>query len=152
MAKLIRSSDLDVELLPDGRLRAGDAVFTAQDLGAGAWRVVADGKAVYLWIAGPREHPWVYFDGIVYRPQVGHTPATRQQRDEAASLSAPMPATVRAVLVTPGQTVIRGETIVILEAMKMELPLRAPHDGIVKHVRCQPGEMVQPGVPLVEMQ
>jgi 3-methylcrotonyl-CoA carboxylase alpha subunit len=146
------SCRLKIELLPDGRLRVGDAVFTSEDLGGGAWRIVSDGKAVCLWAAGPREHPWVYFDGIVYRPRLGAAPAGRQHRDDAASLSAPMPATVRAVLVSPGQTVVHGETMVILEAMKMELPLRAPHDGVIKDVRCQPGELVQPGVPLVEMQ
>jgi 3-methylcrotonyl-CoA carboxylase alpha subunit len=63
-----------------------------------------------------------------------------------------MPATVRAVLVEAGQTVARGETVVILEAMKMELPVRAPHDGVVKTIACQPGELVQPGTPLLEMQ
>jgi biotin carboxyl carrier protein len=59
---------------------------------------------------------------------------------------------VRAVLVTEGQSVVRGETMMILEAMKMELPLRAPHDGVVKDIRCRPGELVQPGTPLLEIQ
>jgi biotin carboxyl carrier protein len=86
------------------------------------------------------------------RPRVGDASAPRRHRHDLASLSAPMPATVRAVLVTPGQAVVRGETVVILEAMKMELPLRAPHDGEVKDIRCQPGELVQPGTPLLEIQ
>ena len=108
-------------------------------------------KPSELWAAGSRDNLWVYHDGVVYRPRVGDAHGARQHRDDLASLSAPMPATVRAVLVTPGQTVVRGDTVVILEAMKMELPLRAPHDGVVKDVGCRPGELVQPGVPLVEI-
>jgi biotin carboxyl carrier protein len=63
-----------------------------------------------------------------------------------------MPATVIEILVEPGQSVRQGDVLVKLEAMKMELPLRAPQDGRVKHVRCTPGELVQPGVPLLEME
>ena len=62
-----------------------------------------------------------------------------------------MPATVRAVLVTAGDHVTVGQPLVILEAMKMELPLRAPVDGTVKTVRCEPGDLVQPGTALVEV-
>jgi 3-methylcrotonyl-CoA carboxylase alpha subunit len=145
-------STLNVERLPDGRVRVGDVVFAVEDLGGGAWRAVSQAGAASLWAAGPRDNPWVYYAGVVYRPRVGQAPATRQHRDDLASLSAPMPATVRAVLVTEGQSVVRGETMMILEAMKMELPLRAPHDGVVKDVRCRPGELVQPGTPLLEIQ
>jgi 3-methylcrotonyl-CoA carboxylase alpha subunit len=145
-------ADLQVEVLPGGQLRVGDIVFEVQDLGDGAWRVVTNGKAMHAWTAGAREHPWVFVDGVVYRPRLGGAAGTRQARDDSASLAAPMPATVRAVLVTPGQRVARGDTVVILEAMKMELPIRASHDGVVKTVACQPGELVQPGAPLVEIE
>jgi len=141
-----------VELLADGQLRVGDTVFAVHDLGAGAWRVVANGRATSVWTAGPRDQPWIFVDGAVYRPKRGGTAGVGSARDDAASLAAPMPATVRSVLVTPGQRVARGETVVILEAMKMELPIRASHDGVVKSIACQPGELVQPGTPLVEIE
>ena len=63
-----------------------------------------------------------------------------------------MPATVVEILVEAGQAVHQGDVLIQLEAMKMELPLRAPHDGRVKIVRCSPGELVQPGATLVEME
>ncbi len=62
-----------------------------------------------------------------------------------------MPATVTAVLVTPGATVSTGDTLVRLEAMKMELAIRAPVDGTVTGVACREGELVQPGRPLVTL-
>jgi 3-methylcrotonyl-CoA carboxylase alpha subunit len=62
-----------------------------------------------------------------------------------------MPATVLKILVQPGAAVDRGETLIILEAMKMELPLRAPEAGIVEAVHCRVGELVQPEAILVEL-
>jgi 3-methylcrotonyl-CoA carboxylase alpha subunit len=62
-----------------------------------------------------------------------------------------MPATVVKVLVKPGDRVARGDTVVVLEAMKMELPLRAASDATVKAVHCREGELVQPDAVLIEM-
>ena len=65
------------------------------------------------------------------------------------ALCAPMPATVAAILVEPGTAVEAGDTLLRLEAMKMELAIRAPADGRVKTVDCRVGDMVQSGRPLV---
>jgi 3-methylcrotonyl-CoA carboxylase alpha subunit len=79
------------------------------------------------------------------------TPRRRTSAEGAQSLAAPMPATVVTVLVKPGDRVSKGDTVVVLEAMKMELPLRAPGDATVKAVHCREGELVQPEAVLVEM-
>jgi biotin carboxyl carrier protein len=63
-----------------------------------------------------------------------------------------MPATVRKINVAPGTTVKKGDTLLVLEAMKMELPVRAPSDGIVTSISCREGQLVQPGVGLVELE
>jgi biotin carboxyl carrier protein len=63
-----------------------------------------------------------------------------------------MPATVITVNVEPGQRVARGDVLLMLEAMKMELPVKAPRDATVKAIRCRQGELVQPGVPLLELE
>jgi len=62
-----------------------------------------------------------------------------------------MPATVIKIAVTAGQAVRQGETLVVLEAMKMELPIRAPADAVVRAVNCREGELVQPERTLVEL-
>jgi biotin carboxyl carrier protein len=62
-----------------------------------------------------------------------------------------MPATVLSVMAEVGQAVKAGDTVIMLEAMKMELPVRAPRDGIVSAVHCREGELVQPGVMLLEI-
>ena len=61
-----------------------------------------------------------------------------------------MPATVIRVLVAPGSHVKKGDVVVLLEAMKMELPIRALSDGTVTAVHCRDGELVQADQVLVE--
>jgi biotin carboxyl carrier protein len=63
-----------------------------------------------------------------------------------------MPATVISVQAAAGQAVQRGDVLVMLEAMKMELPIKAPRNGRVTAIACRLGELVQPGVPLLELE
>ena len=63
-----------------------------------------------------------------------------------------MPATVLKIVAPEGTKVRTGDTLLILEAMKMELPVRAPADAVVRAVRCREGELVQPGTTLVELE
>jgi biotin carboxyl carrier protein len=60
-------------------------------------------------------------------------------------VEAEMVANVWKVLVTPGQTVAAGETLVILESMKMEIPVESPVDGTVTAINVQEGGVVQEG-------
>jgi biotin carboxyl carrier protein len=143
----------DVVSLGDGAFEIDGTRWTATADGPGAWHLRADGKTGgRVFVAGPPESPWIFFNGHVYRVEVSaaDTPV-RPHRDARGELSAPMPATVRAVLVAAGDHVTVGQPLVILEAMKMELPLRAPVEGTVQSVRCEPGDLVQPGTPLVEV-
>jgi biotin carboxyl carrier protein len=143
----------DVTPLGGGAFEIDGTRWTATADGASAWRLRADGKAGgRAFVAGPPESPWIFFNGHVYHVEVTAAEApARPRRDAAGELSAPMPATVRAVMVSVGDHVTVGQPLVILEAMKMELPLRAPVEGTVQSVRCEPGDLVQPGTPLVEV-
>lgn len=115
--------------------------------------VVIQGSSKALaWTASSGDTRWVFLDGRVHTFEVDR--AKRSRRGPAAhqgSLIAPMPATVRKVAVKTGDTVRRGDVLIVLEAMKMELPIRAPADGSVTAVHCREGELVQPGISLVEI-
>jgi biotin carboxyl carrier protein len=62
---------------------------------------------------------------------------------------APMPGAVVAIDVAEGDTVVTGQRLGALEAMKMELALNAPHDGTVTHVGAAKGDQVTQGHVIV---
>jgi 3-methylcrotonyl-CoA carboxylase alpha subunit len=95
---------------------------------------------------------WTAIDGIVQVTVAPITGTRRRGRAAAAhGLEAPMPATVTRIVAAVGQRVAAGDVLVLLEAMKMELAIRAPHDGTVARVACEVGAIVQPGIPLVAL-
>ena len=62
---------------------------------------------------------------------------------------APIPGRVARLLVEAGDAVEKNAALLVIEAMKMELTLRAPAAGVVAGVHCALGEIVQSGVELV---
>ena len=62
-----------------------------------------------------------------------------------------MPPTVSRILVSPGESVRHGDSLILLEAMKMELALEALRDGTIDDIACAEGDLVQPGGTLVRM-
>jgi 3-methylcrotonyl-CoA carboxylase alpha subunit len=96
---------------------------------------------------------WVFHDGSVYEiASEDGAGARRLAAHHHGSLTAPMPATVVHVNVRPGDQVQRGDILVVLEAMKMELPVRAPGAGTVGAIHCRAGDLVQPGVSLIDLE
>ncbi len=71
---------------------------------------------------------------------------------KAASLRAPMPGLVVKVAVEEGETVVRGQGVVIVEAMKMENELAAEVEARVGRVLVEPGQTVEKGQVLVELE
>jgi len=129
-------------------------VFDVTPIGDG-WYLVSDGTRQWqVAVAAGAEGTWVFVDGQVARLDGDPAPGgrTRRRARGDAGVMSPMPATVVAIHAGPGQAVQEGDTLILLEAMKMELPIKAPRGGIVKAVRCVPGELVQPGVNLIEFE
>jgi 3-methylcrotonyl-CoA carboxylase alpha subunit len=104
-------------------------------------------------VAAAGERRQVFVDGEAYDVTVGAEAAGRRRAGRADSdyLAAPMPAKVTAVLVEAGQLVRKGDLLITLEAMKMAMAVRAPRDGTVTSIACRVGELVQPGVGLLEL-
>jgi len=96
---------------------------------------------------------------IVPAKQEVATPATQEQKVVSVASSgvsdkamkAPLPGVINAVKVSVGQTVKKGDVLIILEAMKMENEITAETNGKVSKIFVQKGATVETGAPLVEI-
>lgn len=71
---------------------------------------------------------------------------------QEGSLVSPMPGKIFKVIKHAGESVAQGETVLILEAMKMEHAIKATKDGVIKKIYFKEGELVQGGIQLVELE
>jgi 3-methylcrotonyl-CoA carboxylase alpha subunit len=128
-------------------------VVEVTPLGNGRYRVSDGTRQSIAYAAGPPDARWVFLNGRVYVVNTTRSGGlVRRGHDDDLALASPMPAKVALVNVSPGQQVTRGDVLIMLEAMKMELPIKAPCDGRIKAIACGPGDLVQPGVPLLELE
>lgn len=68
------------------------------------------------------------------------------------SIKSPMAGTVWKIVKAVGDVVDYGDTVLILESMKMEIPVEADSAGTIKRLLVAEGEVVDDGVPLVELE
>jgi acetyl-CoA carboxylase biotin carboxyl carrier protein len=72
-------------------------------------------------------------------------------RERVSEIVAEMVANVLSVAVEPGDTVAEGDVVILLESMKMEIPVMAEADGTVRSVKIAPADVVQEGDVLLEL-
>jgi 3-methylcrotonyl-CoA carboxylase alpha subunit len=126
--------------------------FEIVPLGNGRYRVSDGTRQRLVYAAGSATVQWVFIDGRTFVINlIERSDARERTHQDDMALASPMPATVSSIHVSAGQAVSQGDLLVMLEAMKMELPIKAPRDGRVRAIACTRGELVQPGVPLVEL-
>jgi 3-methylcrotonyl-CoA carboxylase alpha subunit len=131
-------------------ITVGDVAVTVQSSVDGSLRITGE-RSVQAWAVTAGEKIWVFLDGAVYTFERAGAGARRRSVGHHGSLAAPMPGTVRQVTVAAGDAVRKGDVLIVLEAMKMELPVRAIGDGTVTGINCREGELVQAGQTLVEI-
>lgn len=92
---------------------------------------------------GPRR--WVTIHGRTYliSKAVSNRRAGAHAHHATGQIVAPMPGQVRAVNVSEGDLVTRGQTLLLIEAMKMEIRVQAPADGVVQALRVRQGQTVE---------
>lgn len=113
----------------------------------------ADGSRRRVRLAGARQGDtrrlWV--DGrTLSADRVRRSAASRGP--DAGSLAAAIPAVVSQILVGVGDSVMPGDKLILLESMKMVIPIQAPHAGRVARILCAPGDSVPAGVALLEIE
>ena len=154
------SQSIPVELTPGGpgksyRATIGEKTVNVEVVQSndGKLDLLIDGKRVTAYVSSDNTKRWVTVSGQTFvltkssgakRRGAGH--------DHASELVAPMPGLVRAVNVGEGDVVTKGQTLLLLEAMKMEIRVQAPRDGVVKKLFVSQGQTVEREQVLVEIE
>jgi biotin carboxyl carrier protein len=118
--------------------------------------ILARGDEVRAFFVAPaKDGVWIGAQGhthFVERPSRRRALSTVAAPEGHDDLSSPMPGRVLEVLVAEGETVESGQRLIVVEAMKMETPLRAPHRSVVTRIHVAPGDGVVPGETLIELE
>jgi 3-methylcrotonyl-CoA carboxylase alpha subunit len=163
--RLLRATTLDYDEHRVEAERAGPGTFriTAEGEesivevlyhGNGRIRALIDEEPLEAGILIGPEEVLISLRGETHTLRKAQPPAvdeTGPGADAAASLTAPMPGTVVKVLVEEGQEVEEGQLLLVLEAMKMEQPVSAPHAGVVHSLPFDEGSLVPGGAVLAEV-
>jgi pyruvate carboxylase subunit B len=124
-----------------------------EPLGAGTFRLVGADGAWRFRVDRDGTRRYVTGEGVGEAVLEAEGRGRRRRREAPeGTLSSPMPGTVVKVLVAQGDTVKKGQDLVVVEAMKMEIKLSAPRDGTVKSLRAEAGARCDAGEALVELE
>ena len=145
------SQSFSIDLTPTGksyRATIGDKVVDVEILRTNAERgqleLLIDGQRVMAYVSSDGAKRWVTVNGqtVVLTKSLG---AKRRGvgQEHASELAAPMPGLVRSVNIAEGESVVKGQTLLVLEAMKMEIRIQAPRDGVVKSLTVKIGQTVE---------
>jgi acetyl/propionyl-CoA carboxylase alpha subunit len=154
------SQSFPIDLTPTGksyRVTIGDKIVEVEivraDADRGKLELLIDGQRVVAYVSMDGAKRWVTVNGqtVVLTKSTG---AKRKStgHDQASGLAAPMPGLVRSVNVEEGESVSKGQTLLVLEAMKMEIRIHAPREGMIRKLMVQQGQTVEREQMLIEIE
>jgi acetyl-CoA carboxylase biotin carboxylase subunit len=154
-----RETTYTVNLTPTGqssyRVEVGEEAhdLTLEALGGGDYALTLDGHRQRVTaVCGEEDTWWVHTaSGMFSLLWLSPLPVGTRAAEAEGSLRAPMPGSVIAIHVTDGQSVTKGDILLVIEAMKMEHRIKAPYTGRVASIYYSVGQSVEAGVTLLEL-
>jgi biotin carboxyl carrier protein len=139
-----------IDLTPTGksyRATMGEKTVEVEILRAenGKLDLLIEGERVNAYVSSENAKRWVTINGRTYllTKQSSSRQSGHGHHHAAGELTAPMPGQVRAVNVSEGDDVTKGQTLMVLEAMKMEIRIQSPSDGKVGKLFVKQGQTVE---------
>jgi biotin carboxyl carrier protein len=155
----LNSETISIDLTPTGkfyRATIGDKTFEVEIIRTDIGRLdlLIDGKRVTTYVSSDNTKRWVTINGQTFILTKSSSAQSRGHghHHPAGELTAPMPGQVRAVNVREGQTVTKGQTLLVLEAMKMEIRVQAPFGGTVSSISVKLGQTVEREQVLIKVE
>lgn len=159
---LIGDREIDLQLRPGDRLPTLSVAGRQADMDLAqvsdySWSLLIDGQSHYLSIRPSREGYQVLLREQTYQVRLQSEMDLAMEKlglrrgtaAEAGTVQAPIPGLIGAIQVSEGDAVEAGDTLLVLEAMKMENELPAPLSGVVEKIHVTRGEIVEKGAVLV---
>lgn len=142
------------------RVTVGDTVYevTADRFEMPILHFQINGQRIQVHVAPQNEQRYVAVSGHIWRLQRPTAGQIRRKHSAAEAgaasgrLESAMPGLVLDVFAQDGDTVAQGQTLILLEAMKMEMRVTAPFAGRVKKIHCANGQLVERGQLLAELE
>jgi biotin carboxyl carrier protein len=114
--------------------------------------MLIDNNHVVAYVSSVGAQRWVTINGETFvLTKSSRVKRSGSGHDHASALAAPMPGQVRVVNVKAGDAVTKGQTLLVLEAMKMDIRIQAPKKGKVKAVPVKQGQTVEREQILIEI-
>ena len=143
---------IDYQAQPNGdvKITVDGQVFHFSDLGQ-------SGEMAWLKSKGSFKTAWGFKDdlaieGIDYKViDLKTSKRVKGSGSDEGGMLSPMPGKVLKVLIKAGDSVKKGDSLIVMEAMKMEHTIKASEDGVIDQVLCEQGSLVDGGVPLCSM-
>lgn len=133
-------------------IRVADSLYTlAADLLNDQLKAVINGHRITVHATQQGKELVVFHEGESFRCEAHEETFGLEDVSAAGSLTAPMNGSVVAIMVKSGDTVKAGQTLVIMEAMKMEHAIKAPKAGVVDEIYFNEGELVSEGAELLSV-
>ena len=143
------SKTYSIDIVPSGksqRVTLGEKTVDVEVLQveSGKLELLIEGERVIAYVSSDGAKRWVTVNGRTFVLTKSSGAKRRgASGDHASGLAAPMPGVVRSVNVVEGESVTKGQTLLVLEAMKMEIRIHAPRDGVVKSLAVKQGQTVE---------
>lgn len=157
---IINKKQYEIEIQKDGSVLINGETrhvdFLALD--PSLYSVITDTTSLQVVIDEDKGHYSIMMGGRLYEGQVLDERALLLAQRKgglggsSGDVNSPMPGLIVAVPVEQGQAVKQGQTVIILESMKMQNELKAPVDGVISTIHVSAGQTVDKGAVLVTIQ
>lgn len=154
---MINDQKYEIEIDKDGTVKVNGELRQVDflPLGESLYSIIMENRSMQAVIDDDQGQYSIMLYGRLYEGQVLDERALlmAQRRGglgpSSGEVNSPMPGLIVAVPIETGQSVMKGQTVIILESMKMQNELKSPIDGVIEKVLVSPGQTVDKNSPLV---
>ena len=126
-------------------------IAEVEEIKPGQLKIKIGNKIIKSVISEGEKEKYVFVDGEVFKVRPVQLTGMKKEKNKEGDLNSPISGRVVSVKVKNGDSVKKGDILMVIEAMKMEYLIRAPFDGKVKKVHFKEKEQIEIGKETIEL-